>query len=1755
MTASSKSQSTSTELTGGAGFNYEDLVVAYYLAALLLEGHAAGCTGVVESVAIQQAADHPMDDLVVEIRDEAGKRNLGLQVKRSLRLTAAPSNSDFLSIMAAAAVTRRLPAFQVGRDAFGFVTEHVAVDSLRSLNRLIEWARADVCGADFNRRFETGGSAAAAERTMRTVLQPLTETQTNDEELDFYQHLVALRIDGLGERGTFRGAVITQLKGVLASDQDGQAELLFNRLCQIASDGAGNARKWTRTTLVQQLQGAMRLRCAPSYSADLELIQRYSSANMADILETIGDFRIARPRINKQIQASLGTFRLVNLTGLPGCGKSVALKGEAEEAFDKGPILFLKSDRLLGNSWSAFSAALGLRHSAEEILTEIGSTGTPVLFIDGIDRVPLDQKGIITDLLKVIESHGTLRNWKVLATSRDQGLEPYRAWFPSSFYREHGIGDVVVDPFNDAEAAELAEQVPALRSLLSISSAVKEVARRPFFAAVLARNSAAMQTSALHTETDLIAAWWSRAGYDAVSESAEVRRRAILDLAEKGVGELGRRIRIRRLDSNTVPQLAALKADLIIRDHDDGAAVSFTHDIFFEWAFYRVLIDLDSDWHGAILDAGEPPLLGRVVGLLAQRSLSTPGRWTTGYRLLESKPLRPQWRRTWLTAPPFTTAFTDAGPWAEFTAVLQEQDFRLLEKLLVWFQAEHTIPNPVVLGRAASTDDGEKSIRVAHLLGWPSDVRTWGRLIDWLLSVADTVPGRLVPHAADVFEVWLNMWGHNAIQRTGNIVAQSVRWLNDLENAKRVESTGNKWKELGRDAREQLAMSLRRAILRCAPAFPDPAIKLYQHAVAAEHLRDANYGTLMAYAHVMATVAPDAVIELAKSELLQELPGTRFAREEEERRRSAERRKAIREIPEAERTPRQQQQLDQMFYPLGREFPELDEVGINKYHHYYTDVSALHEPFASLFAHAPDHALKLINEMANHAVTGWRQVHALRADTKKPFPVVVDFPWGEQTFWGDWTVYSWSQGQLGAAPLECAFLAQSYWAFQQLENGRPTDEVIRVVVEQSECIAALGLALLIALESLHVSETTMALVGCQRLWEHDLKRVIQTPTLELGVLGFSLDSRLTDDQCQAQAFLRTRTSRKRNVRQLAMAFAVSTDDQLRARCKAILAAFPDRLPFEFEEDASNSSIASRLKSLAEQWAGQGDVDNYRAVATKSGHQAISYESPVPFDAQQQLRFDEAEAFLHASNVLAWATQSLEQNILQPHMKLASAVAFAKQQDSDDMFKVRFDVGDHAVQSAISCIAACVIRFSQDESDDLDWAWEVMERVWNMQERPLNGSHVPWHPFNHLIAALVQQRVNNNQDTDAVAMLLELADHPQEDVSALAVAGLLRDDDLAVTWVAALLVMRRAIRWRSTWTPDRGHDHSRDRASREQALRLALDELAEGHPAQFPPMPVAWVQLPGGEEEDWDDGSDRYLRDPDPFFDWHFAAGIFRFFPVERWCTSTTYKSHWQSALDELCTWTASRLFPPRSADKKQHHPDGYEWHDTLSRLIARSAPLLDEEWFIEICLQPFLSAERNSLQMLSRIVRSLTIHHVVDAVRIDTHMLRLLDMCAERLINDQAFSEKSDGAVHDNALARLVEALLFVAVTDAPQATRFANGDWSQVAAIMPMITRIMAKIGWSSDVMSKFLTLCERAADAYPIRAFSQQVAAALESIHLSQGSWTGTTLPARIAATIQRLTDKHYPLEQDQALVLLRILDALIDLGDRRSSALAGR
>ena len=1312
MTSIAKKQATSTELTGGAGFTYEDTVVAYYLAALLREEHAAGQCGIVTSVAVQQAQVNPMDDVIVEFKEGSTRRVLSLQAKRRLRITAAASNTDFREIMAAAVATRRRAEFQIYVDAYGFAAENVAVEPLRSLNRLIEWAKSSPNGVSFALRFKEGGSAAAAERSLRNKLAPLIDAQSPDEERNFYAQFVALKFDGLVDDGIMRTEVVNRLQELIAVNKDGQDLLLFDRLCRIARDGAASGREWTRQALLAQLRGTVRLKVAPNYQQDIDLLQALSADGLADVSEEIVGVRVERPVLEKSIRDSLTQYRLVSLSGLPGCGKSAMLKRIASVDAKNGPILFLKSDRLEGSSWLTFAAALDLNHRmVADILAEIGCAGTPILFIDGIDRVRPDQKGIITNILRAIEANDQLANWKVLASSRDQGLEAYRAWFPASFYRGTGIGDVAIGGFSDKDAEALATEKPNLKRLLFGPAGVREIARRPFFAAVLAQSFPDEDVTP-QTEVDLISAWWARAGHDAPEEAVPQRQRALLDLAEKGVGNLGKNIPAKMLKEPTFSQVVGLKTDLLIRDHDGGASYSFTHDIFFEWVFFRQLIELGDDWKRALINAGQPPLLGRVVGLLAQNALGSPGKWSAGYRDLEGQPLRPQWRREWLTAPPFTPAFAQGQQ--EFQALLAENDYALLEKLLVWFQAQHTIPSPHILQNPATAIEGVDRVGMADLFSWPSDLESWGRFLDWLLPLAPNLPKRLLPNVVEVFSVWQNMLANTKNPRSAAIIKVCSNWLIELEGVEYSEGLPYKhgrWNALGGEAWSSLATALRMIIMRSARSYPDPALALLERAATNEHMRREAYGDLMGFTWTMADVSPEAVVAVAKAELMKELPQDRYDRERRERREYAERLKRIRAIPENERTEDQKHTLQHMYFPIGRTSYDRKNIGIDQYHNYYYPPSALHEPFASLFAKTPEAALSLVRDLANHATKGWHQVQLLnRKRMGTPIHVTVEFPWGKQEFWGNWHVYSWFTGQFAPQPLECALLGLSYWAFKQIEGGRQTDEVIHSVVEGNECYGVLGLALVLALETYDVSETTFPIVTCQRLWNHDIARVVQEPTRNLDLLGVGLLSRLTGAKAQAKEFLDSRQSHKREVRELAVRFALSKNDGLRERFKKALARFPDNLPYEIEEDRCSPAATASLKENAERWAGLGDVKNYRKNATGMDEVLISYEPPNPLTPEQEKRSVENATSLQEYSVIAWATKSLQANTLDNAVSLEGAIVFAKTRDNATILVERNHAGRHSAQTTISAVAAVVIRFGPDAGSDYDWAWGVMERV-------------------------------------------------------------------------------------------------------------------------------------------------------------------------------------------------------------------------------------------------------------------------------------------------------------------------------------------------------------------------------------------------------------------------------------------------------------
>jgi hypothetical protein len=117
---------------------------------------------------------------------------------------------------------------------------------------------------------------------------------------------------------------------------------------------------------------------------------------------------------------------------------------------------------------------------------------------------------------------------------------------------------------------------------------------------------------------------------------------------------------------------------------------------------------------------------------------------------------------------------------------------------------------------------------------------------------------------------------------------------------------------------------------------------------------------------------------------------------------------------------------------------------------------------------------------------------------------------------------------------------------------------------------------------------------------------------------------------------------------------------------------------------------------------------------------------------------------------------------------------------------------------------------------------------------------------------------------------------------------------------------------------------------------------------------------------------------------------------------------------------------------------------------------------------------------------------------------------------------------------------------------RYVNGNWSEISLILPLVNRFVRAGGWASSVMDPFLTLCERARHHYPAEAFADQVLSIVSAGHNSLKSWGETLIPARIAALVQHFAHRDSPMALPLAQNLLRILDRLVDMGDRRSAAL---
>ena len=140
------------------------------------------------------------------------------------------------------------------------------------------------------------------------------------------------------------------------------------------------------------------------------------------------------------------------------------------------------------------------------------------------------------DILNLLATDTDLADWRVLATVRDNGLEPLRNWLSPKWLQAGAASSRSNhSPTRRRLLSRLRGRVS--KGLLFGNSRLQELTRRPFFMAVLARLSA---PAGIATEVDLADAWWNAGGYNALPDRVGHRQRALVQLAQQGGRTLGR---------------------------------------------------------------------------------------------------------------------------------------------------------------------------------------------------------------------------------------------------------------------------------------------------------------------------------------------------------------------------------------------------------------------------------------------------------------------------------------------------------------------------------------------------------------------------------------------------------------------------------------------------------------------------------------------------------------------------------------------------------------------------------------------------------------------------------------------------------------------------------------------------------------------------------------------------------------------------------------------------------------------------------------------------------------------------------------------------------------------------------------------------------------------------------------------------------------------------------------------------------------
>lgn len=816
----------SVRLTGGAGFQYEDRVGAWFLLQMLTARQPLGSEyGVVSSVHFQvRESGWLLDDLLVILSQGQTEHSIPISIKSYRYVKASGFPDEFTSLIWQHWLGGHSNPFKKQHDLMGLVTGRLANSVKDAWDDLLDQA-STVESSRLAQRLSSSGQSNELQRVLFSSLHCPTELQcptgTNDEDtVELLKHIRLLNLDLQESISVDHANALTICQSVLQSGDSSEAIVLWRILVEFAAELRASGGSADLTTIIRRLNIQFKLKDYPNHEHNWSQLSHVSNAAMALISGEINGIVLPRAKVVEQILNKAEQGRIIVIIGESGCGKSAIAKELITTKRSSFKNIWFTSKILDQSDIISLERQLGLQNP---LINTMNAVVTPraYLVLDAMESFTDQAIEMAAFLLRQLRLQNEDSPWRVLITAQPDGWEVILPYLVHLKLSKQLIIQHVVQAPELGEIDFLMSKIPNLQ-LPSLSRDVRPILRNLKTLAYVV--SSAMSYPNVNTcgwtgVCDVIQWIWN--SWISDNQDKYVRGETLKLLATLEAETLFSGVSLRQLTESGRSMLPGLERSGVV--HVSEEHVYFMHELAGDWSLLRVIIGEQEDltflrskvllprWHRAIRLYAQSLLEKGEEGLADWRRIIS----STNDKCPQDVTLRDLFLESAVLAVNSVQLLEQIWP------DLSRGNAHLLARLLKKFLHTATMPDPRIIEASESKQNIGALAAIMRVPYWPY----WGSVLCFLHKHREELPISIQEVVAKVCELWLKStkpefesakawpWRHEAaetalrVAREVQAVKAEGRYFSDNKEQKAYEAVLNAASDLPEEV-VQIALEL-----------------------------------------------------------------------------------------------------------------------------------------------------------------------------------------------------------------------------------------------------------------------------------------------------------------------------------------------------------------------------------------------------------------------------------------------------------------------------------------------------------------------------------------------------------------------------------------------------------------------------------------------------------------------------------------------------------------------------------------------------------------------------------------------------------------------------------------------------------------------------------------------------------------------------------------------------------------------------------